>query len=67
MLGTMFAPISDRDQPGYGFTHKRGDIVRISSAPLGEIVNEVEDSERCPPWEFGVRALMRNLVARGLV
>ena len=26
-LGTMFAPVEDRDAPGQGFTHKIGDIV----------------------------------------
>ena len=26
-LGTMFAPVDDRDAPGKGFTHKPGDIV----------------------------------------
>jgi len=30
-LGTMFAPVEDRDAPGAGFTHKLGDIVRVSS------------------------------------
>ena len=29
-LGTMFAPIKDRDTPGKGFTHKTGDIVTIA-------------------------------------
>ena len=29
-LGTMFAPIQDRDAPGQGFTHKPGDRVTIS-------------------------------------
>ena len=28
MLGTMFAPIQDRDRPGEGFTHKVDDVVR---------------------------------------
>ena len=31
-LGTMFAPIQDRDQPGSGFTHKPGDLVLIACA-----------------------------------
>ena len=30
-LGTMFAPTQDRDGPGQGFTHKRGDLVTIST------------------------------------
>ena len=31
-LGTMFAPVEDRDAPGKGFTHKTGDIVTIARA-----------------------------------
>ena len=34
-LGTMFAPIVDRGAPGQGFTHKTGDIVRVSSGEAG--------------------------------
>jgi fumarylacetoacetate (FAA) hydrolase family protein len=26
-LGTMFAPVKDRDAPGMGFTHHEGDVV----------------------------------------
>ena len=32
-LGTLFAPVQDRDQPGQGFTHKPGDRVEIAAAP----------------------------------
>ncbi|MEV4539587.1 fumarylacetoacetate hydrolase family protein [Asanoa sp. NPDC049518] len=67
MLGTMFAPIQDRDRPGEGFTHKTGDIVRISSPALGTLVNRVRHAEDCEPWDFGVRDLMGNLVKRGLL
>lgn len=67
MLGTMFAPIQDRDRPGEGFTHKRGDVVRISSPALGTLVNRVQHAEDCEPWDFGVRALMANLARRGLL
>jgi fumarylacetoacetate (FAA) hydrolase family protein len=67
MLGTMFAPIVDRDDVDRGFTHKRGDIVRISSGELGSLVNQVEASERCEPWEFGIGSLMRNLASRALL
>ena len=35
-LGTMFAPVKDRDTPGQGFTHKRDDIVTISAPQLGQ-------------------------------
>ncbi|PZF86613.1 fumarylacetoacetate hydrolase family protein [Jiangella anatolica] len=67
MLGTMFAPIQDRDRPGEGFTHKLGDVVRIGSPALGALVNRVRHAEDCEPWDFGVRALMGNLARRGLL
>lgn len=67
MLGTMFAPIQDRDRPEEGFTHKVGDVVRISSPALGTLVNRVQHAEDCPPWDFGVRDLMGNLARRGLL
>jgi len=66
-LGTMFAPVEDRDTPGGGFTHKIGDIVRVSAPGLGTLVNRVVDCEQAPPWTFGVSALMRNLASRGLL
>lgn len=67
MMGTMFAPIDDRDTPGGGFTHKMDDIVRISSPELGLLANRVRESEHCEPWTFGARALMTNLARRGLL
>ena len=66
-LGTMFAPIEDRDELGQGFTHKLGDVVTISSAKLGALVNRVGRSDQIPPWEFGTLALMQNLAGRGLL
>jgi fumarylacetoacetate (FAA) hydrolase family protein len=66
-LGTMFAPKEDRDHPGGGFTHKLGDIVRISSAKLGTLENTVNTSDRIAPWNFGLRDLFANLAARGLL
>jgi fumarylacetoacetate (FAA) hydrolase family protein len=66
-LGTLFAPTEDRDEPGRGFTHKIGDEVRISTPKLGTLVNTVATSRDAPAWEFGTRALMRNLAARGLL
>lgn len=66
-LGTLFAPIEDRDQPGGGFTHKLGDVVTIQSAWLGGLHNRVNHSEAAPPWNFGLRAFMANLAARGLL
>lgn len=66
-LGTLFAPVQDRDHPGRGFTHKAGDIVRISTPKLGTLVNRVTTSKAAAPWTFGIRDLMRNLAARGLL
>lgn len=66
-LGTLFAPIEDRDQPGSGFTHKLGDRVTIHSAWLGALHNTVTHSETAPPWRFGLRAFIANLAARGLL
>ncbi|CAG7642297.1 fumarylacetoacetate hydrolase family protein [Actinacidiphila bryophytorum] len=65
--GTLFAPTEDRHEPGAGFTHEYGDIVRISTPSLGALVNTVITSEQATPWTFGVRALMRNLARRGLL
>jgi fumarylacetoacetate (FAA) hydrolase family protein len=65
--GTMFAPTEDRGAKGEGFTHKTGDIVAISAPKLGALVNRVDLSDRIPRWEFGSRALMRSLTARGLL
>jgi fumarylacetoacetate (FAA) hydrolase family protein len=66
-LGTLFAPIVDRSEAGKGFTHVVGDVVRISAPRLGTLVNRVQTSERCAPWQFGVAALMKNLAARSLM
>ena len=66
-LGTMFAPIEDRDAPGGGFTHKPGDRVRVSSPRLGVLDNKVTTCEQAPPWTLGVSGLMRNLASRGLL
>lgn len=66
-MGTLFAPVEDRDAPGQGFTHKVGDRVTISNAELGALVNTVRLSTECPPWTFGIAALMRNLSSRGLL
>jgi fumarylacetoacetate (FAA) hydrolase family protein len=66
-LGTMFAPIEDRDVPGQGFTHKIGDIVTVAAPELGRLVNRMRHSGDCEPWTFGAGALMRNLAARRLI
>jgi fumarylacetoacetate (FAA) hydrolase family protein len=66
-LGTLFAPTQDRDVAGQGFTHKVGDVVRVSSPRLGTLENEVTTSKAAAPWSFGVGDLMRNLAGRGLL
>jgi fumarylacetoacetate (FAA) hydrolase family protein len=66
-LGTMFAPIDDRDRPGEGFTHKIGDVVSIETPRLGRLANRVDYCDRIAPWNFAAGALMRNLAARGLL
>jgi fumarylacetoacetate (FAA) hydrolase family protein len=65
-LGTMFAPVKDRRGAGQGFTHEVGDVVTIGTPLLGRLMNRVQRTDACPEWTFGVRELMRNLVARGL-
>jgi fumarylacetoacetate (FAA) hydrolase family protein len=66
-LGTMFAPVKDRDAPGMGFTHHLGDVVTIAADKLGALVNVVTTSDQAPEWTFGVGDLMRNLAQRGLL
>ncbi len=66
-LGTMFAPIEDRDAPGKGFTHKSGDIVTIATPRLGRLVNRIRPTDQCEGWVMGAGALMRNLAGRGLL
>jgi fumarylacetoacetate (FAA) hydrolase family protein len=66
-LGTMFAPVEDRDVPGNGFTHKVGDIVTIAAPQLGSLINRMRHTCDCEPWTFGASHLMRNLARRGLL
>jgi fumarylacetoacetate (FAA) hydrolase family protein len=66
-LGTMFAPVDDRGEPGRGFTHHDGDLVRIAEPRLGSLVNRVRTSEAAAPWTFGIDDLYRSLAARGLL
>jgi len=65
-LGTMFAPTKDRHGPGQGFTHVVGDVVRVSTPALGQLVNRVVTTEQAARWTFGISALMRSLARRGL-
>lgn len=67
MLGTMFAPTEDRDEPGGGFTHHRGDVVRIATESLGALVHEIDHSQECPRWEYGMREFITGLARRGLL
>ncbi|MGK6321454.1 fumarylacetoacetate hydrolase family protein [Sphingomonas sp. DT-51] len=66
-LGTLFAPVQDRDDPGRGFTHKVGDRVAIESERLGRLTNRVVTSKDAAPWEFGIGSLIQNLATRGLL
>ncbi|TDV57668.1 fumarylacetoacetate (FAA) hydrolase family protein [Actinophytocola oryzae] len=66
-LGTMFAPIEDRDAAGQGFTHHVDDIVTVATPRLGALVNRVRTSDTCEPWTFGTADLFRNLAARGVL
>ncbi len=66
-LGTMFAPVKDRDFQGQGFTHKTNDIVTIAAPKLGRLTNRMRPTDQCEPWSFGAGALMRNLARRGLL
>ena len=63
-LGTMFAPVADRDTPGMGFTHKVGDVVKVGADKLGTLVNRMKHADECAPWMFGFAALMEALGRR---
>jgi fumarylacetoacetate (FAA) hydrolase family protein len=66
-LGTMFAPVKDRDGEGKGFTHKLGDVVSISTPSLGRLTNVVNLSTKCPPWTYGTSHLLRDLARANLL
>lgn len=66
-LGTMFAPVKDRDGAGKGFTHKLGDTVTISTSALGTLSNRVNLSTKCPPWTYGASHLLRDLAKADLL
>jgi fumarylacetoacetate (FAA) hydrolase family protein len=66
-LGTMFAPVADRDAVGRGFTHKPGDIVKVSAKRLGTLTNRMRSTDACEPWVYGTGQLMRNLAGRRLI
>ncbi|NUP29654.1 MAG: fumarylacetoacetate hydrolase family protein [Nocardia sp.] len=66
-LGTMFAPVQDRAEPGLGFTHRPDDLVAIGTPALGGLINRVRTSDECEPWRFGTADLFRSLSARGVL
>ncbi len=66
-LGTLFAPIEDREEPGKGFTHKVGDVVTVATPALGRLTNRIRYSHECAPWTYGASHLMRHLAKRGLI
>ncbi|WP_144589100.1 fumarylacetoacetate hydrolase family protein [Brevibacterium casei] len=61
--GTLFAPTEDRGTAGLGFTHHLGDRVTIASDRLGVLANTVGGAEDLPTWDYGIRALFRDLAA----
>ncbi|GHA16475.1 fumarylacetoacetate (FAA) hydrolase [Devosia pacifica] len=66
-LGTMFAPVKDRDGAGKGFTHKINDLVSISTPSLGTLTNRVRLSTDCPAWTYGASHLMKDLARADLL
>lgn len=62
-METMFAPTDDRDAPGEGFIHHRGDRVEIATPCLGTLVNWVDSTDNIPRWEYGIGDLLRFLAA----
>ncbi len=61
-LGTMFAPTTDRDAPGQGFTHHIGDCVEISTPQLGTLVNWVNHTDKIPKWDYGIGDMIQFLM-----
>jgi fumarylacetoacetate (FAA) hydrolase family protein len=66
-LGTLFAPVEDRGEPGKGFTHRLGDVVTVSAPELGTLANRMTSCEKAAPWTYGTSHLLRNLAKRGLL
>ena len=67
MLGAMSSFNYDRDKEGGGFTHKIGDIVRISSPHLGLLVNRVQYTDNIKVRNYGISALMKDLAQRSCI
>jgi fumarylacetoacetate (FAA) hydrolase family protein len=66
-LGTLFAPVEDRGEPGKGFTHRLGDVVTVSAPELGTLANRMTSCDKAAPWTYGASHLLRNLAKRGLL
>ncbi len=66
-LGTMFAPIEDRDVAGQGFTHKTGDTVRVSNPRLGVLENRVTTCDQAPPGQIAHQVREAEAPGRGLL
>jgi fumarylacetoacetate (FAA) hydrolase family protein len=41
-----------------------GDVVTVSTATLGTLLNRVNTSDKVAPWTYGIRALMQDLNRR---
>lgn len=61
--GTMWVPNDDRLGEGKGFSHRDNDWVSISAPRLGRLANRTRRTEDCPPWRFGLSALIDHLVS----
>ncbi len=66
-LGTLFAPVEDRDTPGAGFTHAVGDTVTVSAPELGSLRNRMRLCADCALWSYGASHLLRHLAGRGVL
>lgn len=64
--GTMCVP-RKREDDGADFTHRKGDIVSISTEKLGALCNVMQHCHEIPQPELGLRDLPRNLASRGLL
>lgn len=60
-LGTMFAPVTDRNEKGMGFTHNYGDRVEIKAKGLGSLVNWMQPCDKIEPWTYGLNEFIKYL------
>lgn len=47
-LGTLFAPVKDRDAPSSGFTQKLCDVLTVTSPEPDSLRNRIQANDRCP-------------------